>query len=112
LPGGYEFRRWSEALTPTEAGDLGTTNARTGRRTTPGEIVASYLTGMRFGTVDEGKLRQFAVADAKRKIANEQSYLRDVIQTNAVQRVKDKAVARYQQAAKEILLELTDRLQE
>jgi len=111
LPGGYEFRRWSEALSRTDTGDLGTTNARTGRRTTPGEIVSSYLTGMRFGTVDANKLHQFAVADAKRKIANEQAYLRDVVQTNVVQRQKEKALKRYQEAQKQILLELTQRLQ-
>lgn len=111
LPGGYEYRRWSEALSRTETGDLGTTNARTGRRTTPGEIVSSYLTGMRFGTLDANKLSQFAVADARRAIANEQAYLRDVIQTNSTQRVKEKAIERYREAQKHILLELTQKLQ-
>lgn len=111
LPGGYEYRRWSEALSPTETGDLGITNVRTGRRTTPGEIVGSYLTGMRIGTVDADKLHQFAVADAKRKIANEAAYLRDVVQTNSSQRVKEKAIERYRSAQQDILLELTQKLQ-
>lgn len=111
LPGGYEFRRWSEALSSTDQGELGTTNARTGRRTTPGEIVGSYLTGMRIGTVDANKLHQFAIADAKRQLANEAAYLRDVVQTNSTSGVKQKAIARYQQAQKDILLELTQKLQ-
>lgn len=111
LPGGYEFRRWSEALSPTQSGELGTTNARTGRRTTPGEIVSSYLTGMRFGTVDASKLTQFAVSDAKRKLADEQAYLRDVVRTDAPAKTKEKAIARYQETARQILLELTQKLQ-
>lgn len=110
LPGGYEFRRWSEATSQTQSGELGITNARTGRRTTPGEIVASYLTGMRFGTVDASKLHQFAVADAKRKIADEQAYLRDVVKTDLPAATKQKAIDRYNQTARAILLELTQKI--
>ena len=110
LPGGYEFKRITDAFTPTEEGGTGITNARTGRQVTPDEIVKSYLTGLRFSSVVPEKLQQFAISDAKRQLANEAAYLRDVIATNATNAAKQKAVQRFRKAQENILLDLTNKL--
>ena len=71
------------------------TNLRTGRRTTPGELVTSYLTGMRLSTINTDIVHRNVVSDAKRSIANEMSYYRDIAQTNLPDAVKQKAADRY-----------------
>lgn len=111
LPGGYEYQRASEALATTDKGDSGITNLRTGRRTTPGELVTSYLTGMRMTTVDTAYLHRNTISDAKRQIANEASYLRDIVSTNLPDPVKQKAILRYQTSVKDILTDMQSKLE-
>lgn len=110
VPGGYEYQRASEALSLTEGGERGQTNLRTGRRTTPGELVTSYLTGMRLTTVDTRYLHRNTIADAKRQIANEASYLRDIASTNLPVSTKKKALDRYQTAVQDILKDMHSKL--
>ncbi len=106
MPGGYEYKRLTDAFTLNEKGERGITQLRSGKRTVPSEIVSSYLTGMKLTTVDSSNLARFAVSDAKRKIANEASYLRDVTGTDLPQIVKERAKQRYDKAVKAILLDL------
>lgn len=105
-PGGYEFKRVTDAFTLNEKGERGITNLRSGKRTVPSEIVTSYLTGMKLTTVDSTNLARFAVSDAKRKIANEASYYRDIANTDLPMVVKQRAQKRYEAAVQSILLEL------
>jgi hypothetical protein len=105
-PGGYEFKRVTDAFTLNEKGERGITNLRSGKRTVPSEIVTSYLTGMKLTTVDSTNLARFAVSDAKRKIANEASYYRDIANTDLPLVVKQRAQKRYEAAVQSILLEL------
>lgn len=110
-PGGFEWQRISEALAPNDSGSRGVMNLRTGRTTTPSDLVTSYLTGIRPGSVDTTQLHQQVVASAKRQIANEGSYLRDVVQTNLPPQAKAKAVERYKKAVAEILTDMHSRLE-
>jgi hypothetical protein len=106
MPGGYEYKRITDAFTLNEKGERGITNLRSGKRTVPSEIVTSYLTGMKLTTVDSSNLARFAVSDAKRKIANEASYYRDIANTDLPLVVKQRAQKRYEAAVQAILLEL------
>lgn len=109
-PGGYEFQRATEAFSKTETGERGVTNLRTGRRTTPGELVVSYMSGARLATVDTNFLHRNVVSEAKRRLANEASYLRDIQQTTLPKAAKDKAAERYRRAAAEILEDMNEKL--
>lgn len=102
-PGGYEWQRATEALTQTDTGERGVMNLRTGRQTTPTELVTSYLTGARLSTIDTNQLHVQVVSEAKRQIANEKAYLRDVVGTNLPAPVKQKAVERYRKAVADVL---------
>lgn len=111
VPGGYEWQRATEALTQTDTGERGVMNLRTGRQTTPTELVTSYLTGARLSTIDTNQLHIQVVSQAKRQIANEKSYLRDVVGTNLPEPVKQKAVERYKKAVADILGDMHARLE-
>lgn len=106
FPGGYEYGRVTDAFTRNEHGEFGISNLRTGKRTTPGEIVQSYLTGMKLTTVDSSNLGRFAVSDAKRRIANEASYYRDIANTDLPLPAKQRAAERYRKSVQGILLDL------
>lgn len=106
FPGGYEYGRVTDAFTRNEHGEFGISNLRTGKRTTPGEIVQSYLTGMKLTTVDSSNLGRFAISDAKRRIANEASYYRDIANTDLPLPAKQRAAERYRKSVQGILLDL------
>jgi hypothetical protein len=110
-PGGYEYQRASEALSVTDTGELGQTNLRTGKRTTPSELVTSYLTGMRLAVMDTDIVHRNVVSDAKRQIANEASYYRDIAVTNLPAATKQKAAERYRKAVESILLDMNKKLE-
>lgn len=110
LPGGYEYGRINDAFTKNAQGELGISNLRSGKRTVPSEIVTSYLTGMKLTTVDSGNLARFAVSDAKRRIANEASYYRDIANTDLPLVTKQRAADRYRKAVQGILLDLNKQM--
>ena len=111
VPPGYEGQRLLRAFSPTEGGGMGLTNLKTGVQTKPSDIVANYLTSMRFGNVMLEPVKKQAIASAKEKIATMQMSARRVLNTDAPQEEKLLAAQHLQDVTKEILTQLASQLQ-
>lgn len=110
VPPGYEGQRLVRALSENKEGGLGTTNLRTGVISKPSDIVASYLTGMRFGNVSLATVQRQAVSEAKQAIAEQQQQLRDTANTNAALPTQLAAREHYRKAVEQIMLQLHSRM--
>ena len=110
VPPGYEGTRLANAFSESKDGDRGLTNIRTGVVTRPSDIVANYLTGMRFATVQLSTLQRQARSAATQQVAHEQQLLRDVTSMNRPAAEIAKAQARYNEAVTQIMLSLNEKL--
>lgn len=110
VPPGYEGSRLINAFSGNDQGGAGLTNLRTGVQYKPSDVIANYLTGMKFGNVQLATVQRSAISDAQQKIQQQQTLLKDTLSTNVAQPEKDKAVANYKQMEQEIMLELHSKL--
>lgn len=110
IPPGYEGQRLTRAFSENNQGDLGITNLRSGAITRPSDIVASYLTGMRFGNVELATVQRQAISEAKQAIAEQQTQLRQVTNTNAAEADQMAARQHYRQTVEQIMLQLHSRI--
>lgn len=111
LPPGYEGTRLINAFSPNDQGGIGLTNAKTGVQYRPSDVIANYMTGMRFGNVELATVQKSAIGQAKQEIALQQSILRDIVNTNTTPEQKQRAQENYKAAEEEIMLKLNAKLQ-
>jgi hypothetical protein len=107
---GTDLDRFQEALTRNAEGSLGIMSPKTGREVSLGGILGSYATAVRGYTVNPNYLIRQAVFDAKSSMDSERMMMNRVLQTNAGIDAKQAAISRYQMAAKQIQMQLRDRL--
>ena len=110
IPPGYEGQRLQRAFTENAQGTMGLTNLRTGVINRPSDIIASYLTGMRFGNVSLASLQKATVSEAQRAIADQQSLLRQTTNTNVNLAQVAAAREHYRQSVTQIMLQLHSRM--
>lgn len=108
---GYEAERITNAFTPNANGSLGLTNTRTGRSVMPSDIVANYLTGMKFGNVNPDVIQRGFIAEAKQKIAEQQQILRQTTGQNIPDAARKAAQEKFSNAVKEIVFQMHEKLQ-
>jgi hypothetical protein len=110
IPPGYEGERLQRAFSRNAEGTLGTENMKTGVQVKPSDIIANYLTGMRFANVTLSNTQNRYIAQTKRKIAEHQAILRDVMRTNARPEVKAQAQENYNRSVTEIVARMHEKL--
>lgn len=110
VPPGYEGTRLMNAFSENKQGGLGLTNLRTGVETRPGDIIANYLTGMRFANVQLSTVQQTAISQAQQSIAHEQQHLRETMNMNVSDDKKIQARNLYSKSVQEIMLQLHSRI--
>lgn len=110
IPPGYEGTRLAHAFSENQEGGLGTTNLRTGVQTLPSDIIANYMTGMRFGNVQLATVQRQAVSEAKQAIAEQQRLMRDITGSNFSLARQVEARNVYVEAVRQIMLQLNQRL--
>jgi hypothetical protein len=110
IPPGFEGQRIERTFTPNDQGTLGLTNMRTGVQTTPSNLIASYMAGMRFGNVELGTVQRQALADAQDKLAIQKSFMNQVTNMNSTPEAKLAAQDHYTQAAQNIFAELNHKI--
>lgn len=110
LPPGFEGERLQKAFSRNAEGTLGTENLKTGVVVKPSDIVANYLTGMRFANVQLSTVQQRYIGKTKREIAEHQAILRDTLRTNARPEVKQQAQENYRRSVQEIMLQMHQKL--
>lgn len=109
LFGGYELENVAKAFMENEAGGMGITDSRTGRKTNVGDLLFAYATGARPSNTQLSYLERSALGQAKREILNQRMYLREVLRSDANVDRKKWAKDRFQTAMKEILLNVKEK---
>lgn len=110
IPPGYEGERFIKAFSQNAQGTLGLTNLRTGVQTRPSDIIASYLTGMRFANVQLSTVQRSAVSEATKAIAEEKSHLNDTVRLDVPDEQRREAMNRYTESVKQIMLQLHQKM--
>ena len=108
--GGYEFDNLMRALQPNEEGGIGITRMGSGKGYSIGDLVATYLTGLRPTNVNPKWQERTVVQNATSQIATEKQFLMDTLQSDMTQDVKQMAVKRYGDAVKVIVANLQQKL--
>lgn len=106
VPPGYEGTRLARAFSENQEGGWGLTNTRTGVEYRPSDMIANYMTGMRFANVSLAAVQKSAISEAKQRIAEQQQQLRQTIGMNIPDGQKVEARNHYRQVVEEIMLEL------
>jgi len=107
---GTDLDRIQRAITPNEQGDLGVIDSRSGKVSTLGDLLQNYITSVRPYTVRPSFLEKQAKAEALDRIRTQQSTFRAIANTNAAPEVKERARQNFENAKREILLSLQERL--
>lgn len=110
IPPGYEGQRLQRAFSSNVEGELGLTNMRTGVQYRPSDIVANYMTGMRFGNVMLSTMQKGAISQAKQQIAEQQQLLRDTTNMNVGPEQRAHAQEMYNKAVEQIMLQLHSKM--
>lgn len=110
IPPGFEGQRLANAFSRNSEGTMGLTNLKTGVQTRPGDIIASYLTGMRFANVQLSSVQRSAVSKAQQLIADEKQYMNDTVRLNVPDEERRQAINRYSESVKQIMLQLNERM--
>jgi len=110
LPPGYEGQRLQRAFSTNVEGTAGLTNMRTGVQYRPSDIVANYLTGMRFGNVMLSTMQKGAISEAKQQIAEQQQLMRETTNMNAGPAAAQHATEIYNKAVEQIMLQLHSKM--
>lgn len=100
---GREARKFEQAYTPNEKGELGLTNLRTGQRLTPMDFWLPYATALRSGGYNLSVLEQKYTAEVKRDIANNTAYLNDILKSDAAPAVKLREQEKFAQVYQELI---------
>lgn len=100
---GREARKFEQAYTPNEKGELGLTNLRTGQRLTPTDFWLPYATALRSGGYNLSVLEQKYTAEVKRDIANNTAYLNDILKSDAAPQVKLREQEKFAQVYQELI---------
>lgn len=93
---GREGKKYEQSHTPTESGELGLTNLRTGQRLTPADFWLPYETALRTGGYNLSVLEQRATNDIKRELANNYAYLSDILKSDAAPEIKTREQLKFQ----------------
>lgn len=102
---------WDKVAPEMLGGSLGQVNARTGRTSTIQGALLRNATGVDESQVNPDIAVKSMVTNATQEIANERSYLRDVLMENGISKeAKDRATQRYVGAVKHITDELYQRV--
>lgn len=110
VPPGFEGERLLNAFSQNATGTLGLTNLKTGVQTRPSDIIASYLTGMRFANVQLSTVQKSAASEAQQAIVEEKQHLNETIRMNVPDEDKRQAMNRYSESVKQIMLQLQTKL--
>jgi hypothetical protein len=110
IPPGYEGTRITNTFTANREGGLGLTNLKTGVETTPGNLIASYLTGVRFSSINLDAMKRNAISETQRQLATAQTELRQVTNRNNTAEAVAYAQEHYRAQAKQLLMELSRKL--
>lgn len=110
IPPGYEGQRLIRAFSSNVEGEMGLTNIKTGVQYRPSDIVANYMTGMRFGNAMLSTVQRQAISQAKQQIAEQQQLLRDTTNMNVGPEQKARATEIYNKAVEQIMLQLHSRM--
>lgn len=110
VPPGFEGQRLVKAFSPNDQGGRGLTNIKSGAQYSPSDIVANYMTGMRFGTADLATVQRAAISEAKQEIAIQQQLMRDTTNLNVPPEQRAKAQAIYNEAVTQIMLRLHSKM--
>lgn len=92
---GREGRKFEQAYTPTDTGELGLTNLRTGQRLTPSDFWLPYETALRSGSYNLSALEQSATQQVKQDIANNSAYLNDILKSDAAPEIKQREMLKF-----------------
>lgn len=107
---GREGRKFEQSHTPTESGELGLTNLRTGQRLTPQDFWLPYETALRSGSYNLSALELQYTNEVKRDIANNSAYLNDILKSDASEQVKTREKLKFAKVQNQILSAWQDRL--
>lgn len=110
VPPGYEGERVLNAFSQNAKGTLGLTNLKTGVETRPSDIIASYLTGMRFANVQLSTVQRAATSEAQQRIVEEKQHLNDTVRMDVSEEDKRAAMNRYSESVKQIMFQLHTKL--
>jgi hypothetical protein len=110
FPGNGEATKWANAFTPNDKGTLGLTNARTGQSNTPSQMIATYLSGLKFQSVQPAHLIQQAVSKAQRDMADQTKFYDDKMNSNITKDQRESAAQTKSMVQQRILKDLADRL--
>lgn len=110
VPPGFEGERMLNAFSQNAEGSLGLTNLKTGVQTRPSDIIASYMTGMRFANAQLSTVQRAAQSEAQQAIVEEKQHLNETVRMNVSEDEKRQAMNRYSEAVKQILLQLHTKL--
>lgn len=111
VPPGYEGQRLIRAFSENAEGGTGLTNMKTGVQYKPSDVIANYLTGMRFGNVSLATVQKSAISEAKQEIAAQQSLLSDILRMNTSAEKKAQARAIYDETVQQIMMRLHSKMQ-
>lgn len=100
---GREGRKFEQAYTPTQSGDLGLTNLRTGQRLTPQDFWLPYETALRSGSYNLSALEQSATQQVKQDIANNSAYLNDILKSDAAPEIKQREMLKFRTIQQQLI---------
>lgn len=104
--GGYEFDNLMRALQPNAEGGVGITRLGSGKGYSIGDLLTTYITGLRPTSVNVDWQKHTAVQHAEEQIATEKQFLMDTARSDATEEVKQSASKRYTDAVKMIVSHL------
>ena len=110
FPGNSEATKIVNSFSPNATGALGLANPVSGQSNTPSQMIATYLTGLRFSTVQPAHLVQQVVNQAQRQMADEGKYYKDIINSNVPTEQKQLAAQRLGAMQQRVMKDLGDRL--
>lgn len=100
---GREGRKFAQAYTPTDTGELGLTNLRTGQRLTPSDFWLPYETALRSGSYNLSALEQSATQQVKQDIANNSAYLNDILKSDAASEIKQREMLKFRMIQQQLI---------
>lgn len=100
---GREGRKFEQAYTPTDTGELGLTNLRTGQRLTPSDFWLPYETALRSGSYNLTALEQSATQQVKQDIANNSAYLNDILKSDAAPEIKQREMQKFRMIQQQLI---------
>jgi len=110
MPPGYEGQRLIRAFSENANGGRGLTNMKTGVQYRPSDIIANYMTGMRFGNASLATVQKSAAREAQQDIAIQQQLLRDTNSLNVPTEERARATAIYNEAVTQIMFKLHSKM--